>query len=53
MPLYHCSKCHHEQEDIKRKQSICDWCGAIGFVIAEMTDFEKFIKMWREGKFKL
>jgi hypothetical protein len=26
MPLYHCSKCHHEWEWSAEKP--CDWCGA-------------------------
>lgn len=42
MPLLHCSKCHHEWEssDSTLKQSICDWCGAIGYVLAKKTPLE-------------
>jgi len=46
MPLFHCTKCHHEWEDSSSKESFCDWCKdkgivAEGRIIAEKTDMEK------------
>jgi len=38
MPLFHCTKCHHEWESVAQK-SKCGWCGARGFIIGE-TSFE-------------
>jgi hypothetical protein len=45
MPLYHCVKCHHEWEGIKRSglEPICDWCGAHGFILEEKTPLEKML----------
>ena len=42
MPLYHCSKCHHEWEAVS--WTICAWCGADGYVIQEKTDFDLWIE---------
>jgi hypothetical protein len=41
MPLLHCKECHHEWEG--ESQSICDWCGAEGFILEEQTTLEKLL----------
>ena len=41
MPLLHCKKCHHEWEG--KNDSICDWCGAEGYILEEQTDLEKLL----------
>ena len=43
MPLYHCSKCHHEWEG---KNIIkCDWCGSFNsYILEKRTKLEKFIE---------
>ncbi len=43
MPYYKCSKCHHEWEDIIKRN--CDWCGAKPSVLEEETPLEKFVKI--------
>ena len=50
MPLYHCSNCHHEFEDVKivdKKMSegyiLCDWCGSTAYVLEEETPMEKML----------
>jgi hypothetical protein len=40
MPLFHCTKCHHEWEHSGDKESICDWCGAPGKILEEKTPME-------------
>jgi hypothetical protein len=42
MPLLHCDDCHHEWEG--SKNSKCDWCGGKAYVLANETQFEKFVK---------
>jgi len=44
MPLFHCTKCHHEWE-YYGTVSICNWCRAVGYIIEEETSFEKFCKV--------
>lgn len=41
MPLMHCMECHHEWESTSDR-SLCDWCGAGGYVLEKETHFEKF-----------
>jgi uncharacterized protein YukE len=43
MPLWKCTKCHHEWEG-DAKRSFCDWCKEEGTIIAEYTEFEDFVK---------
>jgi len=52
MPLFHCSKCHHEWEGSTTEVN-CDWCNSTGYVLANETHFERFMRLWREGKFKI
>jgi len=42
MPLFKCTKCHHEWEGIGSSNT-CDWCGAKGRVLEEVTPLEKMI----------
>jgi len=39
MPLMHCMECHHEWESTT-EESLCDWCGAAGYVLEEKTELE-------------
>jgi hypothetical protein len=39
MPLWHCTKCHHEWESVDGEN--CDWCGAPGRVLEDKTPMEK------------
>jgi hypothetical protein len=39
MPLYHCTKCHHEWEGGKR-DNICAWCKAKGYILRKKTALE-------------
>jgi len=51
MPLYHCTKCHHEWEASKlQKNFVCDWCHSPGKIIQKETPFEKFIEEWSLGR---
>jgi len=43
MPLMHCMDCHHEWESTS-DQSLCDWCGAAGYVLDPLTSLEKMIR---------
>lgn len=43
MPLFKCTKCHHEWEGIK-KDNKCSWCKAKGRIIEKETAFEKACK---------
>jgi hypothetical protein len=49
MPLFHCSKCHHEWEAVSKK-SKCDWCGAEGVIIESSTPLERMLKYKLEEK---
>lgn len=40
MPLFHCTKCHHEWESAD-KVSVCDWCCALGKILEEKTSMEE------------
>jgi|GEM_PF-2437777 len=40
MPLFHCTKCHHEWEHVAVREDKCDWCGADGKIIEEKTPME-------------
>jgi len=42
MPLFKCTKCHHEWEGID-SSNICDWCGSKGRVLEAVTPLEKMI----------
>jgi len=33
--IWHCSKCHHEWETTNKEKTVCDWCGADGYVLEE------------------
>lgn len=46
MPLFHCSKCHHEWEGAI-KETTCDWCGSEGYIIQKDTPLEKLLKAWK------
>jgi formate dehydrogenase maturation protein FdhE len=41
MPLFKCSKCHHEWEGTVNK---CDWCGSDGHILQEKTSLEMAIE---------
>jgi len=43
MPLLHCSKCHHEWESASELNGACDWCGALGYVLAKTTPLERLM----------
>ena len=50
MPLYHCSNCHHEFEDINLVEKdgieeyiLCNWCGSTVYVLEEETPLEKML----------
>jgi len=49
MPLFKCTKCHHEWEG---NIDICDWCGAKGKIIEEKTPLEKSIEYLLNSKDK-
>jgi len=51
MPILHCHICDHEWEG--RKGGLCDWCNGPSYVLAEETEFERFINLWRDGKIKI
>ena len=42
MPLMHCMEGHHEWESTSEK-SLCDWCGAAGYVLEQVTPLEKML----------
>lgn len=42
MPLFKCTKCHHEWEGVK-SSNICDWCGSKGRILEDLTPLEKMI----------
>lgn len=43
MPLFHCSRCHHEWEAVGTK-SVCNWCDAEGVIIESSTPLERMLK---------
>ena len=45
MPLFKCSKCHHEWEGSTTDKQ-CDWCGAPGKVLEEKTPLERLLDSW-------
>jgi len=47
MSIMHCMECHHEWESTSQK-SLCDWCGAGGYVLKSKTDLEKMLEMWKK-----
>jgi len=44
MPLFKCNDCHHEWESYRSPEgdmrATCDWCGANGHIIQELTPLE-------------
>lgn len=45
MPYYHCYHCHHEFEDVKAEEMLCDWCGGADvYILEEETPLEKMCK---------
>jgi hypothetical protein len=63
MPLYKCTKCHHEWEGAKKqslgwsffKCDICAWCGEPGEILEEQTsleraNFSELLKRMKEEK---
>ena len=49
MPLMHCMECHHEWESTSNK-SLCDWCGAGGYILEKQTSLDKSIIALRKKK---
>lgn len=44
MPYYKCSECHHEWEDVIKRN--CDWCGANKpIVLEEETPLAKLVRV--------
>ena len=43
MPIFKCTKCHHEWEGQKTK-SICSWCNSKGKILQEKSELEDFIE---------
>jgi len=41
MPLWKCTKCHHEWEG---SHKVCDWCSSEGYILEEETALEKSMK---------
>lgn len=39
MPLFKCSKCHHEWESTKGRDT-CSWCFSDGIKIRDLTEME-------------
>lgn len=51
MPLFHCTKCHHEWEGVKDEP--CAWCQASGKVIDDSTPFARMIRDWMRNDVQL
>lgn len=43
MPLFKCTKCHHEWEGTK-SSNVCDWCGSDGRILEDKTPLEKMLQ---------
>ena len=50
MPLFHCSNCHHEFEEVKIVEKdgiegyvLCDWCGSTAYILEDETPLEKML----------